>query len=207
MAGGSRAGAGRNPGSEMTKRHAADNGNENLISGIHSSNVRSTAVVLDKTIPDDEQHLAGLTPGIQTALRMYARNRPKSEILEDLGVSRPTLDSYIDRFPLAVVEASIEAAVGPDALLRPLLPKVMGVYDRLLDLNDKPEVQGSMAKDVMDRVFGKAVVRTQVQTVESVNVQFIDLEATDVTTTGSDAGVGGAGQGEAAGSTQDSQAD
>jgi hypothetical protein len=206
MAGGRRDGAGREPGSEMVKKVDGRDGSANLISGIHSTNVRSTGLVLDKTIPDDEQSLLGLQPGIQTAIRMFVRNKPKTEIADELGVSRPTIDSYISRFPMAVMEASIEAAVGPDQLLRPLLPKVMGVYNRLLDANDKPEVQGAMARDVMDRTFGKAVVRAQVESVQPVSVEFLDLEATDVTSTNA-GGAGPADGGGSGGGADDRSAD
>jgi hypothetical protein len=185
-------------------RIGSTNGNANLINGwAHSQTARSTAVVMDKTIADDDQHLSGLQPPVQTALRMYARGKTKLDIAEEMGISRPTLENWLARFPMAAVEASIEAAVGPDQLLRPLLPKVMGVYNRLLDLNEKPEVQGAMARDVMDRTFGKAVVRAQVESVQPVSVEFLDLEATDVTnagTTGQDTG-GGLGSGAPDGET------
>ena len=187
MAGGKREGAGRDPGSEMTKR-SGRNGSANLVHGYGQTNVAktSTATVKDKTIPDDEQRLMGLQPHIQTMLRMLVRNKTKTDIQNEMGISRPALESYIDRFPLAVQEASLEVAGGPDELMRPLLPKVMRTYDELLEQRADLAVRGTMARDVMDRVFGKAVVRAQVESIQPVNVQFIDLVADEVINAGND---------------------
>jgi len=177
MAGGKRTGSGRPSGSTMTNRY----GNEQVINLIPPDQRRptiATPVVLDKNIPDTQQHLIGLQAGVATALRMMARAKNITEITEALGLSKTTLLAYKDRFPLALQEASIEAASGPDELLRPLLPKVMFVYDDLLDRTDRPDVQSGIARDVMDRLFGKPVVRTQVESVQPVSVEFIDIPAT-----------------------------
>lgn len=188
MAGGRRRGAGRDPGSEMTKQ-SNRNGSANLVHGYGQTNTAksSTRSVKDHSVPDGEQHLMGLQPHVQTMLRMIVRNKSKTDIQDEMNISRPTLESYIDRFPLAVLEASLEVAGGPDELMRPLLPKVMRTYDDLLEQRADLAVRGIMARDVMDRVFGKPVVRAQVESIQPVNVQFIDLvadEVTDVSSTG-----------------------
>lgn len=179
--GGVRSGAGRNPGSEMSKaalrRVGLEVGQFNLQPNYGQK--KSNQLVNDLSVPDNEQRLLDLKPGIQTALRLFARGRTLEFISKEMGVSIPTIRNWRDRFTQACVDASWEI-VEPGEVLRPLLPKAVQTYDKLLDRDDEPAVQSTIARDVMDRLFGKPVQRQQIEAVQPVTVEFIDLEASVV---------------------------
>ena len=181
MSGGEREGAGRPAGSRMTRQEnmraiGQRSGKYNLPSR-EGQTARTTHLTNNTEVPYAELRLLELKPHVQTALRLLVRGRPITYICDELNLSNVTITKYRDMFPQALVDASYEI-VEPGEVLRPLLPKVVQVYDKLLDRDDEPAVQSTVARDVMDRLFGKSTQRHEIAGVPPVNVEFIDLPAT-----------------------------
>lgn len=84
-----------------------------------------------------------------------------------------TIADWLRRYPDAVSEA-VRGLTDPREAMRDMLPAALKVLREILDAEDEPAVRLAAARDVLDRHFGKAVVRTEVRGVPPPVIMVID---------------------------------
>lgn len=105
------------------------------------------------------------------AVTMAARGRTNKDIAEAVGVHISTVSQWRQepafRAAMDVEMDRIRASL--DAAIAPLIPKALGRYERVLDEGEDTHAV-IVAKDLLDRQFGRAVQREERQTRSDIHV-------------------------------------
>ena len=125
-------------------------------------------------------------PEQETAALMVAKGFSFAEVCRRLEINPSTLQEWRkkDFWPLALEKAKHELAGDPNVALRPLTPRAVGVYDKTiegyLDGDTEPGLAVSVSRDIMDRVWGKPLIRTQSQSRKDIRILIQEIGADDI---------------------------
>ncbi len=104
-----------------------------------------------------------------------ARGLSKAEAAKLAPCRVETLYDWTHRHHEAYHEAIEREMADPRRPLAPLLPKSVATYDAILENEGNPAVvRAGVAKDVMDRAWGKPIVRTQTELQADIRIVFAD---------------------------------
>lgn len=130
--------------------------------------VGQSGVGLDWSLP----LLPQLSAVQQVAAAMAARGYRWGMIQEVTGLSASAVYEWRRAvwWPLALKEAIEELITSPTSALASMVPQALQTYENLLKADDR-----AVAENVLDRVWGKPVVRQQIEEVHDITVTFEDL--------------------------------
>jgi hypothetical protein len=148
--GGSRVGSGRKPGGKLM-----------------GSDPRGGGAVIEH-----QSALAELDPDVQSTIRWAARGIPKKEIAQRLSCNPATVARRLQAYPEAVSEA-VRELVDPNDVLRPMLPQALTAIREILESPEDASTRLRAAQDLLDRLYGRPVVRQQTEMLADIHIQFI----------------------------------
>ena len=118
--------------------------------GASESPAASTTLVLDAT-----------TAPLITAARLRATGVSLREIAKRLGRDWETVKRYLDSPDGRIALQDAVNAYTPPDIFSGMVPYAAEAYYDALEDRDEPQIRATMARDVMDRQFGKSVIRSE----------------------------------------------
>ena len=117
--------------------------------------------------------LPQLSAAQQVAVALAVRGHKRGMISRVAQINSATLYEWVKAvwWPLALKEGIEELMVSPQHTLQSLVPSALQTYENLLKGDDR-----QVAQDVLDRVWGKPVVRVQTEETKDLNIHFVDME-------------------------------
>lgn len=108
----------------------------------------------------------------RTFVAYMVRGVRQAEACRRMGITTQTARRWRKEqwYPVVIQEETDKLLGNPNQVFSPMLPPAIGTYLTKLDENNF-----DVAKDVMDRLFGKPVTRTQSDVKQSVTVIFTRL--------------------------------
>jgi hypothetical protein len=79
----------------------------------------------------------------------------------------------IEAFPEAVSEA-VRELVDPQDVLRPMLPQALTAIREILESPEDASARLRAAQDLLDRLYGKPIVRQQTELLADIRIVFAD---------------------------------
>src|SRR3990167_6799168 len=121
--------------------------------------------------------LPQLSAAQQVAVAMSVRGHKRRMIAKVAQINSATLYEWVKAvwWPLALKEGIEELMVSPQHTLQSLVPSALQTYENLLKEDDR-----QVAQDVLDRVWGKPVVRVQTEETHDLNIHFVDMDEAPV---------------------------
>ena len=121
--------------------------------------------------------LPQLSAAQQVAVAMSVRGHKRRMIAKVAQINSATLYEWVKAvwWPLALKEGIEELMVSPQHTLQSLVPSALQTYENLLKEDDR-----QVAQDVLDRVWGKPVVRVQAEETHDLNIHFVDMDEAPV---------------------------
>ena len=136
-------------------------------------------------VPFIAGYIAQLPPREQSVIRFRAQGRSQAWIAEKLTMDERTVCAVEHRNPEAIDEA-VRDLVDPQAIFNPMVPKAAEVYDSLVDLglneegvlktNADWQTRLRAAENIMDRKYGRPVIRQQTEVRERITIVFEDRD-------------------------------
>ncbi len=118
-------------------------------------------------------------PWVEVVASYYANGVGITEISRRMDKTPQTIRRWLTENPEAVTLA-VQKLTNPHALIDPMVPEAAAAYHELMGGDTPANVRAAVAKDVLDRKLGKAVIRQEMQIREHVTIVFEDLRDDDV---------------------------
>lgn len=122
-----------------------------------------------KVLASPDGSLSRVAPKRQACVILMTRGARPFEVAKALGIGTATICQWrktdwfkqLYQTELDLLRADVNKA------MEPLLPKALGTYDRALDADDT-----QVARDVLDRSYGKPLAHETPQSPVSINIVF-----------------------------------
>jgi transcriptional regulator with XRE-family HTH domain len=114
-------------------------------------------------------------------IAMMARGMKQVRIAEQLGVAEYTISQWKQNpaFQQALAEVQARMLADPMAALDPMIPKALGKLEQALDQDEDLKLAVGVAESVMDRRYGKAIVRQASANVSHVTINIVSNKESD----------------------------
>ncbi len=118
----------------------------------------------------------GPNPRQRTFAAMVVRGKSIDKICEELPLDRGTAYKWLKEpwWPQVEMEERQILLGNPVAVFQEMLPNAIETYRKALE-EDNAKLAIEVATQIFDRLYGKAVVRQQTESRQSVVIQFIDV--------------------------------
>jgi transcriptional regulator with XRE-family HTH domain len=122
-----------------------------------------------------------LQPNQVAAVAMLARGMKQKRVAEQLGVAENTIITWKKNpaFQQALGEVQARMLADPMAALDPMIPKALGKLEQALDQDEDLKLAVGVAESVMDRRYGKAIVRQASANVSHVTINIVSNKESD----------------------------
>lgn len=122
----------------------------------------------------------GLSTQQVAAVALLARGMKNRRIAKEIGVAEETISRWKSDPTFMQTLGQVQARIlaDPAAALDPMVSKAFGKLEEALEQDGDLKLGVDVAKDVLDRKYGKALVRQAVSSVKDVRVMIVsDKEA------------------------------